>query len=185
MMWHTSELVIWRSGSESERKCLWHADSCINSRLQTLLGISESTLGTIECQIIRTKMCQIISKTTLVLAAVPPESGEGEHLVLTPAQTRLRKMVLDAVASPHSKRNYARALDDLFAFCASRPLSRELLMEWRAGMESLSPSTINVRLSAVRKMVGEARHAGMVRSCVAVRCESAGALHRATHNRNH
>jgi hypothetical protein len=29
-------------------------------------------------------------------------------------------------------------------------------MEWRAGMESLSPSTINIRLSAVRKMLGEA-----------------------------
>jgi site-specific recombinase XerD len=29
-------------------------------------------------------------------------------------------------------------------------------------MESLSPSTINVRLSAVRKMVDEARRAGMV-----------------------
>jgi hypothetical protein len=28
-------------------------------------------------------------------------------------------------------------------------------MEWRAGMEALSPSTINVRLSAVRKLVGE------------------------------
>jgi hypothetical protein len=33
-------------------------------------------------------------------------------------------------------------------------------MEWRAGMESLSPSTINVRLSAVRKMIGEARKFG-------------------------
>jgi len=71
-------------------------------------------------------------------------------------------MVLDAVVSPHSKRNYAKALDDLFQFCASRPLSRSLLMEWRAGMESLSPSTINVRLSAVRKLVGEARRAGMI-----------------------
>jgi integrase len=29
-------------------------------------------------------------------------------------------------------------------------------------MESLSPSTINVRLSAMRKMVGEARRAGMI-----------------------
>jgi hypothetical protein len=29
-------------------------------------------------------------------------------------------------------------------------------------MESLSPSTINVRLSAVRKMVGEAKRAGMI-----------------------
>jgi hypothetical protein len=71
-------------------------------------------------------------------------------------------MVLDSVASPHSKRNYAKALDDLFQFCASRPLSRSLLMEWRAGMESLSPSTINVRLSAVRKMIGEARKNGMI-----------------------
>jgi hypothetical protein len=71
-------------------------------------------------------------------------------------------MVLDSVGSPHSKRNYAKALDDLFQFCASRPLSRSLLIEWRAGMESLSPSTINVRLSAVRKLVGEARRAGII-----------------------
>jgi site-specific recombinase XerD len=35
-------------------------------------------------------------------------------------------------------------------------------MEWRAGMEALSPSTVNVRLSAVRKMIGEARRAGMI-----------------------
>jgi hypothetical protein len=37
-------------------------------------------------------------------------------------------------------------------------------MEWRAGMETLSPSTINVRLSAVRKMVGEARRNNMIGS---------------------
>jgi site-specific recombinase XerD len=35
-------------------------------------------------------------------------------------------------------------------------------MEWRSTLESLSPSTINVRLSAVRKMVGEARRVGMI-----------------------
>src|ERR1700738_3089819 len=100
--------------------------------------------------------------TELILAPVSPENSAGEPLALTPAQATLRKMVVDAVSSPHSKRNYARALDDLFQFCASQPLSRSLLMEWRAGMESLSPSTINVRLSAVRKMVGEARKNGML-----------------------
>src|SRR5580704_731160 len=100
----------------------------------------------------------------LVLAAIPPESREGEPLALTPAQAQLRKMVLDAVPSPHSKRNYAKALDDLFAFCASQPLSRSLLMEWRAGTESLSPSTINVRLSAVRKLVSEARRNNLIGS---------------------
>ena len=98
----------------------------------------------------------------LILAASAPESREEEPLALTPAQTLLRKMVLDSVSSPHSRRNYAKALDDLFRFCASRPLSRELLMEWRSTLESLSPSTINVRLSAARKMVGEARRAGMI-----------------------
>src|ERR1700710_1319801 len=100
--------------------------------------------------------------TELVLAAPVLESREAEPLALIPAQTLLRKMVLDSVSSPHSRHNYAKALDDLFRFCASRPLSRELLMEWRSTLESLSPSTINVRLSAVRKMVGEARRAGMI-----------------------
>ena len=71
-------------------------------------------------------------------------------------------MVLDAVVSPHSKRNYAKALDDLFAFPAGRPLSRALLMEYRATMDALSSSTVNVRLSAVRKMVFEARKNGMI-----------------------
>jgi hypothetical protein len=61
---------------------------------------------------------------SLVLAPVPPESSQAEPLALTPAQAQLRKMVLDAVSSPHSKRNYAKALDNLFAFCASRPLTR-------------------------------------------------------------
>jgi integrase len=98
----------------------------------------------------------------LVLLPQPPESREGKGFALTPAQAILRKLVLDAVQSPHTRRNYAKALDDLFQFCASRPLSRSLLMEWRAGMEALSPSTINVRLSAVRKMVEEARRAGMI-----------------------
>jgi integrase len=98
------------------------------------------------------------------LAPPTSESREGQPSALTPAQAILRKLVLDSVQSPHSRRNYAKALDHLFAFCASRPLSRALLMEWRAGMEALSPSTVNVRLSAVRKMVGEARRNNMIGS---------------------
>jgi integrase len=88
-------------------------------------------------------------------AAEPP-------FALSPAQAILRKMVLDSVVSIHSKRNYAKALDDLFVFCASRPLSRALLMEYRTTIDHLSPSTINVRLSAIRKLVGEAKRTGMI-----------------------
>jgi len=78
------------------------------------------------------------------------------------AQQRLRALVLDTVPSPHSRRNYAKALDDLFAFSAGRPLTRALLMEYRTSIDHLSASTINVRLSAIRKLVGEARRLGMV-----------------------
>jgi integrase len=97
--------------------------------------------------------------SSLISANMP--SGELPF-ALTAAQAILCKMVLDSVQSIHSKRNYAKALDDLFAFCASRPLSRALLMEYRTTMDHLSPSTINVRLSAVRKLVGEAKRNGMI-----------------------
>jgi len=71
-------------------------------------------------------------------------------------------MVLDTVASPNSRRNYGKALDDLFALAAGRPLTPALFMEYRASMGALSPSTTNVRLSAVRKLVAEARRNGLV-----------------------
>jgi site-specific recombinase XerD len=98
----------------------------------------------------------------LILAVPPPPEVNPETVCLTPAQLRLRQMTLDSVPSAHSRRNYGQALDDLFLFAQCQPLSRELLMEWRAKMEGLSPLTINVRLSAVRKMVHEARHNGML-----------------------
>ncbi len=81
---------------------------------------------------------------------------------LTPAQLQLRQMVLDSVTSAHSRRAYAKGLDLLFTFAASRPLTRALLMEYRASMEDLAPSTVNVRLAAVRKMVTEAKRNGLL-----------------------
>jgi integrase len=99
-----------------------------------------------------------MSNSLIHVEQSPPEPP----FALTEAQSRLRQMVLDSVPSIHSKRNYAKALDDLFKFCVSRPLSRALLMEYRTTMEHLSPSTINVRLSAIRKLVGEARQNGLI-----------------------
>jgi integrase len=75
-------------------------------------------------------------------------------------------MVLNSVASEHSKRNYAKALDEVFTQCANRSqgLSRALIMEYPAAMleKKLSASTVNVRLSAVRKLVGEAQRNGVI-----------------------
>ena len=92
----------------------------------------------------------------------PECSGRAKCSELTPAQLQLRAMVLASVISPHSRRNYAKALDLLFAFADGRPLTRALLMEYRSSLEDLAPSTVNVRLAAVRKLVTEARANGML-----------------------
>ncbi|HEY4050382.1 MAG TPA: hypothetical protein VGM27_26260, partial [Acidobacteriaceae bacterium] len=99
---------------------------------------------------------QLLSGTTGAGETPAPENG------LVEAQQRLRRMVLDSVPPPNSRRNYAKALDDLFALSAGRPLTRALFMEYRASMEALAPSTVNVRLSAVRKLVSEARRNGLI-----------------------
>ena len=75
-------------------------------------------------------------------------------------------MVLQAAPSEHSKRNYAKALDEVLTLCANRSqgISRPLLMDYRASMieKGLSPSSINVRLAAIRKLVAEARRNGIL-----------------------
>ena len=101
-----------------------------------------------------------------------PVAGQGSGLELavqvleppglTPAQLELRRLVVNSVTAQSSKQAYGAALDHLFGFAAGRPLTRALLQEWKAGMADLAPSSINVRLSAVRKLVGEARHNGML-----------------------
>jgi integrase len=98
------------------------------------------------------------------LALIP--SAVGSQLHCNAAFRELRDMVLNSVVSKHSKRNYAKALDEVYALCEERkqPLSRALLMEYRAAMleKKLSASTVNVRLSAVRKLIGEAQHNGII-----------------------
>jgi site-specific recombinase XerD len=99
-----------------------------------------------------------VTSTALLLPAQVDSRPEPIDLRLA----ELRQMVLDSVVAENSKRNYAKALDDLFLFAASRPLTRALLMERRAAMNKFSPSTVNVRLSAMRKLVTEARRNGIL-----------------------
>ena len=74
--------------------------------------------------------------------------------------------MLNGVASENSRRSYGLALDELSAFSREQqqPISRTLILEFRAAMleRKLSPSTINVKLSAIRKLVDEAKRAGML-----------------------
>lgn len=104
-----------------------------------------------------------MTETAEITVWSPGETSAGpETPTLTLAQLELRTMVLNSVTSPHSRRTYAKGLDLLFAFAANRPLTRALLMEYRTSMEDLAPSTVNVRLAAVRKMVTEAKRNGLL-----------------------
>lgn len=73
----------------------------------------------------------------------------------------LRRIFRNSLISAHTKRAYVAAFNQFFALAAEtgRSVCRTLLMEYRAQMidRGLSASTINVRLSAIRKLVCEAR----------------------------
>jgi integrase len=73
----------------------------------------------------------------------------------------LRQIFRNSLVSAHTKRAYISAFNQFFALVAEtgRPVCRALLMEYRAQLidQGLSASTINVRLSAIRKLVCEAR----------------------------
>ena len=88
------------------------------------------------------------------------------HAVGPSRYDELRRVVLDSVTAENSKRNYALALDELSSFCVDRPepVSRTAILAFRAAMldRYLSASTINVKLSAVRKLITEAKRAGVV-----------------------
>ena len=85
----------------------------------------------------------------------------GHHLLQQ--EPRFRQLaMLESLASPNTRLSYALTLDELFAFSAGRPPTRALLQQWKASMDALAPSTINVKLSAVRSLVGEARLNGLI-----------------------
>ncbi len=78
----------------------------------------------------------------------------------------LRTMLTNSVPSGHTRRAYAKAFDDLLALAVrtGQPITRQLFQQYRAEMvdAGLGGSTINVRLSGVRKLVNEARENGLI-----------------------
>ena len=80
---------------------------------------------------------------------------------------QFKALVLDTLNSGNSRRAYGKALDDFLAWYrdGSRAgLSRALVHEYRATLETagLAPSSINVRLAAIRKLALEAADNGLL-----------------------
>jgi site-specific recombinase XerD len=83
------------------------------------------------------------------------------------AWTRIKSLVLDSVTSPHSKRAYERALDAFERWCAetgAAGFTKATVQAYRAALEAagLAASSINVRLSAIRKLAAEAADNGLL-----------------------
>jgi site-specific recombinase XerD len=80
---------------------------------------------------------------------------------------RLKTLVLDSVSSPITKRVYNLGLDDFFAWYGREPrpgFTRATVNAWRAELEArgLGSVSINVRITAVRKLAVEAADNGLL-----------------------
>jgi integrase/recombinase XerD len=80
--------------------------------------------------------------------------------------TPIRELVLNSVASIHSRRAYAKALDDFLTWYTADvrgPFSKALLQQYRNLLDQgLAASTINVRIAAIRKLAAEAADNGLL-----------------------
>ena len=80
---------------------------------------------------------------------------------------KLKTLVLDSVSSPITRGIYNMALDEFVVWYAIEPrpgFARTTVNAWRVSLEvrKLSSSSINVRLSAVRKLALEAARNGLL-----------------------
>lgn len=99
-----------------------------------------------------------------------PEQPGREDLALThiaPDWERVKLLVLDALPSAHSRRVYAKALDEFrlwVAHSGADGFTKATVQRYRVHLETLAlaPSTINVRLTAVRKLAQEAADNGLL-----------------------
>jgi len=91
----------------------------------------------------------------------------------------LRKLALDAVSSPITRAMYGKALDDFFVWWEAQgrpPFSRASVQAHRAALENrgYSPSTINQRLAAIRKLAREAASNGLLDAGTATAIDQVG-----------
>jgi hypothetical protein len=80
---------------------------------------------------------------------------------------RLKRLVLDSVSSPITRRVYNLGLDEFFAWYGQEPRSgfiKATVCAWRVALEArgLGTVSINVRITAVRKLAVEAADNGLL-----------------------
>jgi len=94
------------------------------------------------------------------------------------------RLAVDGLSSAHSRRAYRKALADFLAWSRSNAaagLSKAVVQAYRSELErrGLAPSTINVRLSAIRKLALEAADNGFLDPAAAAAIARVGGMRRA------
>src|SRR6185436_16867567 len=103
------------------------------------------------------------------LPILPINEDKMNELVLAKRAAdwrRLKALVLDSVSSPITKRVYNLGLDEFFAWFGQEPrsgLNKATVSAWRVALEArgLGSISINVRITAVRKLAVEAADNGL------------------------
>jgi integrase len=85
---------------------------------------------------------------------------------------RLKALVLDSISSPITRRVYNLGLDEFIAWYTQEPrpgFTKATVSAWRVALEArkLGPISINVRLTAVRKLAVEAADNGLLAPALA------------------
>jgi site-specific recombinase XerD len=90
----------------------------------------------------------------------PGEQGRGAWQIVT-------SLVLDGIPSCHTRRAYSQALEEFLIWFqeeSGRKFNKATVQKYRAELEikGLAPSSINVRLSAIRRLAVEAADNGLI-----------------------
>jgi integrase len=90
-----------------------------------------------------------------------------------PELDQSKMAVLNTLASAHSRRSYKHAIEKFIAWYCSEPrlgFNRSVVVRYRSFLEnlSLSAATINLHLSAIRRLADEAAESGWLSSELAI-----------------
>ena len=93
--------------------------------------------------------------------------GNQNAIIATTDVRLIIDMVLNSVTSEHSKRAYEKALTDFMTWWREQdkpPMVKATVQEYKVHLENsgLSPSTVNQRMSAIRKLANEAADNGLM-----------------------
>ena len=103
----------------------------------------------------------------------PRKSASCSASLTVPELEQSKTAVLNMLASAHSRRSYKHAIERFIAWYCSEPrlgFNRSVVVRYRSFLEglSLSAATINLHLSAIRRLADEAAESGWLSAELAI-----------------